>query len=656
MSAPPPPREPSARLDGMKRWLRTWRGPWRRRDLVLLGLCPLLLVASALVSERWRVQGHVLGDVRLDGEPVSGWSSEALRQRLEEKSQELAARVISIGIRDAVVPLEARDLAARFEVEGLVDGLLRLGREGSWLRQLAWRFERLLEPASITSRVVFDEGRWEEQLALWEQSLLTTPHEAELVYEEGALRRVEPVPGDRIQRSRASSELRRVLASPEVSAFALELVAVQPRTTRAALDAAEAEARDILKAPIRLRVELPEGEDDEGAEGATSAAGATAAPPDVVFRPHWLGPALRTRVVPDPALPDPAAAGATLEVHFDHEALDRLLSPVRARHEQPPRDAVFEIDSKGRISIRPSRVQIRVHTEAVALELLRAAKLESRQGVLELVAGEQPRITTELAHTLNINRLVSQFTTRHPCCQPRVGNIHRIADLIDGVVVLPGETFSVNAHVGPRTLAKGFVPAPTIVLGEMNDTHGGGISQFATTLFNAVLDAGYVIVERQAHSYYFPRYPEGHEATLSYPKPDLVFTNDTRSGLLIKTEYTGTYIRVKLYGDTEGRKVHREVSRRFDFVDPAIQYEIDDALAPDAAVVREAGSKGFSVNALRRITSSDGQVTNESRKVTYLPRTRVVTVHSCRVPEGEPGHTGEPCPEPELGDAGAPLE
>lgn len=648
MSVPSPPREPSARLDGMKRWLRSWRGPWRRRDLVLLGLCPLLLVASALLSERVTLQGHVLGGVLLDGEPVSGWSPDALRERLEEKSQELSARSIAIGLRDAVLPLQARDLDARLEIEGLVAELLRLGREGSWLRQLVWRFERMLEPVAITPRVVFDEVRWEAQLAAWEQALLTTPHEAELIYEKGELRRVEPVPGDRIQRAQASAELRRVLASPEVSALSLVLVAEQPRTTRAALDAAEAEARAILKAPIRLRLERPEGVEDESASEAALG--------DVVFRPQELGPAIRTRVVPEPAGSEPAASGAGIEVTLDPEVLDRLLAPVRARHEQPPRDAVFDVDSKGRISIRPSRVQIRLPTEAVALELLRVAKLEPREGVLALVAGEHPRIPTELAHTLNINRLVSQFTTRHPCCQPRVGNIHRIADRIDGVVVLPGETFSVNAHVGPRTPSKGFVPAPTIVLGEMNDTFGGGISQFATTLFNAVLDAGYVIVERQPHSYYFPRYPEGHEATLSYPKPDLVFTNDTRSGLLIKTEYTGTYIRVKLYGDTEGRQVHREVSPRFDFVDPAIQYEVDDTLAPDAAVVREAGSKGFSVNALRRITNADGQVTDESRKVIYQPRTRVVAVHSCRVPEGEPGYTGEPCPEPELGDAGAPLE
>ena len=94
-----------------------------------------------------------------------------------------------------------------------------------------------------------------------------------------------------------------------------------------------------------------------------------------------------------------------------------------------------------------------------------------------------------------VPQLIGQFTTFHPCCESRVTNIHLMAATIDGMVVSPGESFSINATVGERTSGKGYVPAPAIIGGEVYCCDhpaniGGGVSQVATTLFNAVFFAG----------------------------------------------------------------------------------------------------------------------------------------------------------------------
>jgi len=191
------------------------------------------------------------------------------------------------------------------------------------------------------------------------------------------------------------------------------------------------------------------------------------------------------------------------------------------------------------------------------------------------------------------------------------------------------------------------VPAPTIEEGEMVDTIGGGISQFATTMFNAVFHGGYDIIERQPHTYYFARYPMGHEATLSYPKPDLIFRNDTEAGLLIKCEYGKTFIRVKLYGDNGGRKVRAKVSRRTNIKEPPVELIANPELDPDEEKVKEAGALGWTVVVARVITFADGSKREEKRRVVYNPRVRRVEVHPCRIPEGEEGYTGEDCPDPE---------
>ena len=151
--------------------------------------------------------------------------------------------------------------------------------------------------------------------------------------------------------------------------------------------------------------------------------------------------------------------------------------------------------------------------------------------------------------------VIGEFTTYHKCCESRVTNIHLIADAVDGAVVEAGATWSLNDHVGQRTTAKGYVPAGAIVGGELVAEVGGGTSQFATTIYNAIFFAGLEDVYHRPHSIYFARYPLGREATLGWTLPDIVFTNDTDHPLTIDTSYTDTSITVKLIGANGGRAV-----------------------------------------------------------------------------------------------------
>jgi hypothetical protein len=142
---------------------------------------------------------------------------------------------------------------------------------------------------------------------------------------------------------------------------------------------------------------------------------------------------------------------------------------------------------------------------------------------------------------------VGEFTTPHNCCESRVRNIQRIADIVRGVYLVPGEALSLNEYVGPRTAENGFIAAGAIRQGHLIQEVGGGVSQFATTIFNAAYFAGLDINEYRSHSLYFSRYPYGREATISNPAPDLVMTNTTAHPILIWTSYTDTSITVSMY-------------------------------------------------------------------------------------------------------------
>jgi len=148
---------------------------------------------------------------------------------------------------------------------------------------------------------------------------------------------------------------------------------------------------------------------------------------------------------------------------------------------------------------------------------------------------------------------VSSFTTFFDCCQNRVTNIRLMAREVDGYVVMPGETFSIDRVVGPRTSAKGYLPAPYLQNGEGRCCAvGGGVSQFGTTIHNAVFWGGYQIDSHRPHTGWISRYPLGIEATLVYSSIDYKFTNDTTTPVYIETSSKSTSVTVELWGNQGG--------------------------------------------------------------------------------------------------------
>jgi len=243
--------------------------------------------------------------------------------------------------------------------------------------------------------------------------------------------------------------------------------------------------------------------------------------------------------------------GSVLRVAFDEVGLARLL-PASVS----PRDAEFRFRG-GEVEIVPA-VQGRVLDVAATAGRLADSDESTVEAAVSLV---QPEVTTAELAALGIRDRVSEFTTYYPPGQPRVVNIQRAAAVIDGTILRPGATFSMNEALGERTIAKGYVPAPQIAAGNsFVDSVGGGISQVATMLYNGAFFAGLELIEHQPHSLYIDRYPLGREATISWGGPELIFRNDWAAGVLIKLDATETAITVRFFSSRLGRRVETETS------------------------------------------------------------------------------------------------
>ncbi|MEX1043130.1 MAG: VanW family protein, partial [Acidimicrobiia bacterium] len=316
------------------------------------------------------------------------------------------------------------------------------------------------------------------------------------------------------------------------------------------------------------------------------------------------------------------------------------------------------------VNVVPGRNGTLIDPEATATALADAASSVRRQGQLPFVEGAEPEITTAELEALGIEHLVAEFTTYHPCCQNRVTNIHLMADIVNWAIVGPGETFGLNAHVGQRTTERGFLEDGTIVQGELLETVGGGVSQFATTMYNAVFWGGYEDVTHKPHSFYFSRYPEGIEATISWQQPELAFRNDTDGALWIRTAYTDTSITVRIYGSNDGRiivgdhsrgvtdirviaeggpaarRVRGSIGGRFNPTEPTIEYRANPELEVDETDQVQSPAPGWSVTATR-VISENGAEREQTWTVRYLARREILEVHPCKMPDAT-----EECPEP----------
>ena len=146
--------------------------------------------------------------------------------------------------------------------------------------------------------------------------------------------------------------------------------------------------------------------------------------------------------------------------------------------------------------------------------------------------GDKAAFSTKEAKNLGIKQVTGQFTTYFPYLQYRNVNIGRAAALINGTLLKPGETFSLNQVVGERTKANGFTEGFIIKDGRFRKELGGGVSQSATTTFNAMFFAGLKDIEHKPHGLFIDRYPPGREATVAWPSLDLKFQNDTKYGVL----------------------------------------------------------------------------------------------------------------------------
>lgn len=608
------------------------------RIAIVAAAIPLILWAWAglvFAMDRAGDEGEVLGRVTISGVSLAGLDRADAIAAVRSAEGTLGSEPITVTIEDTEFTLLPAEVGFDLDEAALVDTAMRLGRGGGFFGEMRWWITNL---AGGTEREMAIQGTYNRDallglLTIWEsQSIAEPPLEGGITIQGDQVVPVYPKAGTGLDLEATADLIGASILGERVPVTGITEFRT-PSLTNLDVDAAVDDAEELIGSPVTLAKILPQI--------------------SLTYTPDVLRQAIASRlVIGEDGQPE-------LELFFQIGPLVQHLNPIRDEVETEPVDA--------QIVIRPDDVPIilagsngvLVDDGRLPEAVMAAATSVTRTGPLPVRDGVAPAFTTEHAAALGIKDLLYTATTffapgGDTTNQNRVINIQRMADEVNGAIVFPGETFSLNAHVGQRTEEDGYRRAGAVIyrgpqLGRIvyccdhPANVGGGVSQFTTTLYNAIWWAGLEDVEHTPHSIYFTRYPMVREATLGWPTPDLKFRNNTEHGILIKTEYTDRSITVKIFGDNGGITVEGTTSERRGLVEPYSYYEADPTLAPGVEEVRYEGQAGFTADVTRVITFPDGTQTSQKWTWKYDANPKVIAVHPCSLPEDYPERQ-ETCP------------
>ncbi|WP_170212071.1 VanW family protein [Saccharothrix australiensis] len=553
----------------------------RRRILVVaasvLGLLVVLYGADMLVSG-----GDVPRGVTVAGVEVGGMSHADAEQKLRETIEPRLA---------APVKAQAGDVTTEFDPKGA-------GLELDWAATLDRAGDQPLSPITrvtsfFTSREVgfatrSDGAKLTAALEALRAKIDHDPAEGAIRFEGATPVPVDPKQGQKLDVAGASEKL----LADWADGGTVEL--------------------PVATTPVKTTKEGVRKALDEVAKPATAA--------PVVVRGQGKDATLTPEQLAATLVFEPADDGG-LTAKVDNNKVVEAAGPQLKETEKEGKDAQIVFEG-GRPTVKESVDGLGIDWEKSLTPFMDVLKSADKREIKAEYKHTPAKVTTEQANKMGIKEVIGEFETSNFAADSGV-NIRVVAEEVNGAIVKPGETFSLNGHTGPRGVAQGYVEAGIIENGAPGRAVGGGISQFATTLYNAAYNAGMKDAGHKEHSYWISRYPAGREATVFMDAAgnsliDIKFTNPDETGVAIQTIWTPSTIRIVLWG-TKNYDVTGSTSAKTNQTPPN---EVKKTTQP---CVASAGAEGFTVTDTRTIKDRrTGQTRSESRTVRYDPSPKIV--------------------------------
>lgn len=504
--------------------------------------CSLLVVISFAFIWFYenKYQSKVYPEVFLGAYNLSGLQREETEKIIIDFRRNLETKGLLFRYKDKQTQIFSQVTAAddldlvyeivRIDINQTLNNIFNIGRTGSWWTNLRTKIELLRESKKAQLVFQLDEGRLIETLHENFKDLEQPAINAELKIDANLVAYVTPektgVVPDYQTALQATRQNLANLVTNEVTIFSIQ---DEPQLRATDLNAKKSEIEQLLRdrGDLVLDYRRPDNTLKQWSINKNQ-------------YKNWLN----------------LYAG---KIVFDDDLIDYLRANVATEIEQPVTEARFAIDEQGKVSeFKASQPGVTIDYQNTLANINRDFFAGTGAAALTLLTTEvRPKYTTDAVNDLGIQEIIgigqsnfsgSPANRRH--------NISVGAESLNGILIPPGEEFSLAVALGPIDETSRYLPELVIKGNKTIPEYGGGLCQIGTTLFRGALESGLPITERRNHSYRVSYYePAGTDCTIYPPHPDCRFLNDTGHHLLLQTRIDGNDLFFEFWGTKDGRQV-----------------------------------------------------------------------------------------------------
>ena len=518
-----------------------------RAALVGAGIFVILAgtLVGAVAARAAKFQNKILPGVTILEIPIGGLTPEEARAAVQKRADEILGRGIIFSADGQMTTLSPTTISpndpdlsvelVKYDIAGMVERGLVFGRRKnsleSWLEMTATFVSRKIPvtpqyQVNKEALLLFLKNEFGDlETPVKEAGLSATAGEEGLRYTA-----TDPRPGRTLFYEAAVNALTEQIKRGSLAPIAIALTPVEPNITRSEAAALIPEAERFVRTAATTTV--------------------------AVGRNEWT---VKNEELSLWVTVEESDGRARLA--FDRTKIDAFLDPIAKEVEVLPRDAKFKIQNGKVVEFQGSRQGLRIDREATR-RALEETWIMRGGGKVELVTEKtEPNVATGDVNDLGIKEILgvgrSNFSGSP---RNRVKNIRNGMTKLNGILIKPGEEFSLLNALKPFTVEGGYLPELVIKGDKIIPELGGGLCQIGTTTFRMAMNAGMSIAERQNHSLVVRYYNDkngnpGTDATIYEPSPDFKFVNDTGAHLLITTEMNETTgdLAFTLWGTSDGR-------------------------------------------------------------------------------------------------------
>ena len=317
-------------------------------------------------------------------------------------------------------------------------------------------------------------------------------------------------------------------------------------------------------------------------------------------------------------------AGEEIKPAFAETLAEAYLRDIIAKEiDQPALDAKFEIKNGKVLEFQGSQDGLALEP-AKTIDKINQEFIEAGNDKIEIITSEtKSKITTGSVNDFGVTEIIGIGQSNFKGSpKNRIHNIKVGADTLNGLLIKPGETFSLTSVLTPVDASQGYLPELVIKGDRTLPEYGGGLCQVATTVFRSALASGLPINERTNHTYRVTYYePAGTDATIYMPKPDLSFTNDTSHYILIQSRMEGDDLYFDFWGTRDGRIIEQSdpVIYNIKPAGPPIYIETEDLQPEEKNCIEKVAHDGDDAYFDYKITYPDGHIEQKKFTSHYVP-------------------------------------